>query len=194
MNAAAPVERPARVFFALWPDAVTARRLHAHALDAQSRCGGRAMRRDTLHLTLAFIGDVTPARLGELLHVGDATAPAAFTLGIDRVGGWRHNRIVWAGAEQCPDPLAALVARLGAGLAAAGFPVERRPFAAHVTLLRNTREQPALSPLEPIPWNVEAFGLYRSRLGPEGARYEPVREWGVRGVGGVEAAGAETPV
>jgi len=169
--------KPARVFFALWPDAATARRLHALATDAQARCGGRAMRRDTLHLTLAFIGDVSPERLAELLHVGACTGAAAFTLPIDRLGGWRHNRIVWAGAEVCPAPLVDLVARLGAGLAAAGFPVERRAFAAHVTLLRNTRAQPAQSPIAPIDWKVGGFGLFESQLSSEGAHYRPVREW-----------------
>lgn len=170
-------ERPARFFFALWPDASTAKRLHALATDAQSRCGGRAMRRDTLHLTLAFIGDVSPERLADLLAVGDRTGAEAFTLTIDRLGGWRHNRIVWAGAETCPPPLAALVARLGTGLEGAGFPVERRPFAAHVTLLRNSRTQPRTEPIAPIEWKIGGFGLFQSHLSPEGADYRPVREW-----------------
>src|SRR5690606_7323542 len=52
-----------RVFFALWPDARTAAVLSGWAQDAHAMCGGRIMRPDTLHLTLAFLGMVPHARV-----------------------------------------------------------------------------------------------------------------------------------
>lgn len=173
------VTKPSRVFFALWPDDATAKRLHRLGADAQAVCDGRRMRRDTLHLTLVFIGDVSPARLADLIAVGDRTAPATFALQLDRVGSWRHNGIVWAGMEHCPAPLSDLVDRLDAGLDKAGFAVERRTFTPHVTLLRNTRVplQPAV--VASIEWQVDGFVLLESRRTEAGAQYVPVRQWRV---------------
>jgi 2'-5' RNA ligase len=174
---APPAARPTRVFFALWPDAGIAKRLHELGGEAHALCGGRRMQRDTLHLTLAFIGDVSPERLLDLLSVGDRVGAAAFTLVLDRLGGWRHNRIVWAGASEVPAPLAALVGRLNDELAAAGFPVEQRRFAAHVTLLRNARTALPERGVEPLDWRVDGFALMASQRYADGARYVPLRQW-----------------
>lgn len=173
----ASAARPQRVFFALWPDAHTATRLHALAREAHGRCGGRPMRRDTLHLTLAFIGDVFPDRLADLLAVGERVGAEVFTLRVDRLAGWRHKRIVWAGAHETPAPLAALVTRLNAGLAAAGFPVEGRRFTPHVTLLRNARVVMAEEAIDPVEWRVGGFALMVSRRREDGAHYLPLRAW-----------------
>ena len=169
--------RPARVFFALWPGAPVAKRLHDLGADAHALCGGRRMRRDTLHMTLAFIGDVSQEHLASLLEVGERVGAAAFALALDRVGGWRHNRIVWAGAHETPPPLAALVARLNGELAAANFPVEARAFAPHVTLLRNTRTWLPERTVEPVEWRVDGFVLMESIRREDGAQYTPVRKW-----------------
>lgn len=172
--------RPARVFFALWPAAPVAKRLHALGGEAHAVCDGRRMRRETLHITLAFIGDVAQERLPALFAVGDRVGAEAFTLVLDRLASWRHNRIVWAGAHETPRPLAALVGRLNAELAAAGFPVEQRSFAAHVTLLRNARATLPERAVEPIEWRVDGFALMQSQRREDGAHYTPIRQWAVR--------------
>ncbi|HJV26602.1 MAG TPA: RNA 2',3'-cyclic phosphodiesterase [Aromatoleum sp.] len=174
----APRASPARVFFALWPDEATASRLFCLSSDAHAACKGRRMRRDTIHLTLAFIGDVPPERLAQLLAVGDRVPPAAFTLRIDRIAGWRHNRIIWAGADSAPEPLTSLVERLNAALAEADFPVEQRKFAPHVTLLRKAEgELPREEIVPPIDWRVRGFSLIESLRSHEGAQYVPLRTW-----------------
>ena len=48
----------ARVFFALWPTAAERAQLAAWQAPLKRLCGGRAMRGETLHNTLVFIGDV----------------------------------------------------------------------------------------------------------------------------------------
>lgn len=171
--------RPARVFFALWPAAPVAKRLHALGGEAHALCDGRLMRRETLHMTLAFIGDVAQERLPALFAVGDRVGAEAFTLALDRVAGWRHNRIVWVGAHETPSPLAALVGRLNGELAAAGFPVERRSFAPHVTLLRNARAALPERVVEPVEWRVDGFALMESQRREDGAHYTPIRQWAV---------------
>jgi RNA 2',3'-cyclic 3'-phosphodiesterase len=172
----APRASPARVFFALWPDEATARGLFRLSADAYAACKGRRMRQDTIHLTLAFIGDVAQERLPQLMAVGDRVVP--FTLRLDRLAGWRHNRIVWAGTDSTPEPLTGVVERLNVALTEAGFPVEQRKFAPHVTLLRKAEgELPRGEIAPPVEWQVRGFSLMESVRSHEGAQYVPLRTW-----------------
>ncbi|MBI4999146.1 MAG: RNA 2',3'-cyclic phosphodiesterase [Rhodocyclales bacterium] len=171
-----------RCFFALWPDAALAEALHALGKAVHADCGGRLMRRDTLHLTLAFLGDLPSDRVGEAMRVADAIAAEPFDLTLDRLGYWKHNRILWAGgvphAGHSMSPrLTFLADALGAGLREAGFSLDARSFAAHVTLLRDARC--AGKPLMPQPfaWQVRDFVLAESKPSREGARYEIVARW-----------------
>ena len=107
-----PASDSRRVFFALWPDPAVAERLAAVARDAHALCGGRIMRPDTVHLTLAFIGDLADARIESLHQAASRVTGNAFRLNLDRFGCWRHNRIVWAGCHEPPPPLLAVVGLL----------------------------------------------------------------------------------
>src|SRR3546814_10607201 len=64
VDVAAPAQ--ARLFFALWPGPALAATLAHWAAQAQAACGGRAMRPDTLHLTLAFLGARSEEHTSEL--------------------------------------------------------------------------------------------------------------------------------
>lgn len=174
-----------RVFFAVWPPGQAGGILHRVAAAARRECGGRAMTRETIHLTLAFLGDVGVDRFPGLVQAAAAAAAGkdvrAFDLVLDRLGWWRHNRILWAGCAE-PDPaLPALAEALARSLGEAGFPVERRPFAAHLTLLRDCRCEAAPAMPEPVRWPVREFVLVRSHLGQAGARYEILGRWPLPG-------------
>jgi 2'-5' RNA ligase len=163
-----------RLFFALWPEAEISRRLAQLGQAAQAVAGGRAMRRDTLHLTLAFLGGVSPEMADRALSVADTVQGQAFDLVLDRLEGWRHKHIVWAGTSLLPPAALELAESLAKALRSAGFSLERRPFAAHVTLLRNALCSETLAQPEPIHWPVRNFVLVESRLSPKGANYELV--------------------
>lgn len=167
----------ARVFFALWPEPALAARLDALGAAAHAHCAGRRTRRETLHLTLAFIGDVETGRLAELVEAAEGAPVEPFTLTLDRLGSWRHNRIAWAGTHHVPQALAKLASGLDARLRAAGFPLERRPFFPHVTLLRRIESPFTERAIAPLEWRVERFVLVRSQRLPEGARYERLAAW-----------------
>lgn len=168
-----------RVFFALWPDPQVADALAAIARHAHADCGGRVTGRDSIHLTLAFLGDIPAERVAAAEAAVAAVAGEAFTMPIDRLGHWKHNRILWAGCEEPPAALAALATDLGERLRGAGFTLETRPFAAHVTLLRNARcaAVPALA--ESIEWPVGEFVLIESTPGAA-VRYRPIGRWPLR--------------
>ncbi len=170
-------EASRRLFLALWPDEAVACALDAAGLDAHRLCGGRRMRRDTLHLTLAFIGDVPEARLPGLVEALGAVAGEAFLLHLDQLGYWRHNRIVWAGCTERPAALDRLVADLRGSLAALGLPADATPFVPHVSLLRKAAQAAALPALGPVAWAVAGFVLMESCRSDAGAHYRRLAGW-----------------
>jgi RNA 2',3'-cyclic 3'-phosphodiesterase len=164
-----------RLFFAVWPDEAAAKSLHEAAREAHVQCGGRLMRRETLHLTLAFLGEIPAGRWIDATAAAAGIAVAPFTVTVDRIEYWKHNRILWAGGES--EPLTALASSLQTGLRAAGFQLETRPFVAHMTLLRDAR-CPTSPPLAaPITWPVTEFSLVESKLPAAGPQYEVVGRW-----------------
>lgn len=168
-----------RLFYALWLPPAVASALHRRAVALTAQGGGRPMRAETLHLTLAFLGDVDAARVDQLAAIGQrvAAGAAAFPLHLDRHGHWAHNRIDWVGCATVPPTLVALVADLRAALAAAGFPVEARPFVPHVTIVRK-RTSGALPDAPPAHClQVGELCLVESLRGAEGARYVDLGRW-----------------
>ncbi len=170
-----------RVFFALWPDADARDRLAATARDVAALTKGRAPPAANLHVTLAFIGDVAPERIGELCTIGASVAVSAapFVLALDTAGTFRGTGIAWAGASSLPPPLAELARNLAEALAAQDFPVEQRAFTPHVTLARRCKA-PALASLglaAPIGWTVRRLALDASEPAQDGARYRELAAW-----------------
>jgi 2'-5' RNA ligase len=175
----------ARVFFALWPSAEVADRLGDIARDAALSYGGRATRRDTIHLTLAFLGNVPEARLPELSIAAEDVCLEPFAFRLDRLGFWSHNHLLWAGCQTSVAPLDELFGQLRLALTQAGFRVggEGRDFAPHVTLVRHVPESAApsesapLPPIDPLCWNSERFVLVRSTLSALAPAYRVIDEF-----------------
>jgi len=165
-----------RLFFALWPDEATRAALNHTGKWLHRHWGGRRMRADTLHLTLAFLGSTPGGQLDDLAACADTVRADAFDLLLDRPGYWRHNRIGWLGASRTPPQYAELASALNASLQAAGYSIDARPHVPHVTLLRNTAGGEPLACV-PVCWPVGDFVLAASRTEAEGARYEVIRRW-----------------
>lgn len=169
-------ERQSRLFFALWPPPAVARALLTAAHESAARQGGRVTRFETLHLTLAFLGETPDSRLPALVAIGEASAQLAspFDMVIDSLGYWSRKHIVWAGPSDVPPGLSALAEDLGQRL---GDSVADRRFNPHITLVRKTRGAPAGIALPPLAWTVDALHLVRSVNEAGGARYETVGHW-----------------
>jgi len=169
-----------RLFFALWPDDGLRSGLAALTRELAAQCGGRAMAPGNLHATLAFLGNVPHARVAEFVTLADGLAAAPFELVLDIVEHWRHNRIVWAGTHVVPPALSDLAAAMRRGLKDLAWPVDDRPFAAHVTLLRDARRGPAVRAARLPVWQVRDFVLVESTQQPGGVRYTPLRRWSLK--------------
>ena len=133
----------ARFFLAIAPDELLRGQLASLCATLKPRFATEPWRwvaSENYHLTLAFIGDVPEARLSGLVEALGAVAGEAFRLEVDKLGYWRHNRIVWAGCARRPAALDRLVADLRRSLSALGLPADDTPFVPHVSLLRKAVE------------------------------------------------------
>jgi 2'-5' RNA ligase len=163
-----------RLFFALWPPAETARALGEWANEVRGRTGGRATVPETIHLTLAFLGEAEPPRA---VAAARRIQGKTFSLPVDTARYWRHNRIVWAGPGALPDPLKGLAGDLRRELLREDFVLEEREFAAHVTLVRKAGPPEFLPPLPRLDWPVQEFVLVRSVNSGGASRYETLQRW-----------------
>jgi 2'-5' RNA ligase len=172
LGAAQPMIDTLRLFFAVWPDERVAAKLERWASEASRAAGGRVTRAQTIHLTLAFLGEVPSHRLPAALDAAKRVDVPAHAFAIEQARFWAHNRIVWVGPREVAGPLADLAAQLRRELQAEGFRLETRPFAAHVTLIRKACETGPLPQLPKIDWPVSEFVLVCSTLSREGPKYE----------------------
>jgi len=140
---------------------------------------------DGLHLTLAFLGEVEQGRANALAAaLGAVTAQRApFALHLAGGGcfGAPHKpRVLWVGATGDTAPIVALAKAVSEALIPFGITPEDRPYAPHLTLARarDGRGDAGLGTcveglaLEDFgAFEVSSVALYRSELGPGGARY-----------------------
>ena len=138
------------------------------------------------HATLRFLGNAQPDALERLTALLSGVAGTAGPL-IARPGatgafpGWRRARVLWLALES-GGAIERLAAAVESAARSVGFEAEDRRFTAHLTLGRVRGREGAgraaaavrgwapAGEAEPIPEMV----LYRSDLGPRGARHTPL--------------------
>jgi 2'-5' RNA ligase len=102
--------------------------------------GGNFTHYENLHLTLVFLGELNPDRVGEIKSAMNRTKGGPFRLSISGFGRFRRRGgdIHWAGIEQNQE-LIGIQKRLAAELENAGFTLEDREYSPHLTLGREVR-------------------------------------------------------
>src|SRR6266487_71046 len=109
-----------------------------------------------IHLTLAFLGELSDDQLAEAVDATEEAAQKAIPFeyrlkGLGIFGSTHQPRVIWMGVEDLPSgkiqgsPLQQLHRVLTKELELRGFETEKRPFSPHLTLARI--KQP-LSPVE----------------------------------------------
>ena len=159
-----------RLFFAVWPPPATARALADWARAAARESGGRATAEEKIHLTLTFLGEAKPEKA---IAGARRVRGQVHQLPVQQAAYWKHNGIIWAGPHDTPPEMLKLAEDLQMQLFLQEFILERRPFAAHITLVRKAREPRQLPGLPRIEWPVGEFLLVRSIAG----RYEPLERF-----------------
>ena len=140
-----------------------------------------------VHLTLKFLGDVTPANLEQLAETlkVEIALHEIFSISISGLGAFpteRRARVIWIGLDAPPD-LAALQRRVDAAAAQMGYPKEERPFSPHLTIgrvaqivsasdlqhIRSALESTKVGILGTVP--VQAIHIFKSDIQPGGSVY-----------------------
>ena len=170
-----PPGAPQRLFFALWPGDALRHRLASFAADLSLPPGARRVPAGNLHLTLAFLGAIDPARRSLAEEAACGLRGRPFVLDLDRFGHWPRPRILWSAPTRPPEALAGLAGALRAALVERGFALEPRGFVPHLTLAREVRRMRVPQDHPRLRWPLDAFHLVESAARPEGARYRLVR-------------------
>ncbi len=192
-----------KLFIALWPDEAVRAALAAGLPALARAAGGRPTSPRNLHLTVAFIGPIDDQRFGDVAGLLAATRPSSFTLVLDRLDAFVSQRVLFRAPSRCPAELLDAQQMLIARLAAAGVPVDQRPFRPHVTLARRCdraalaalvdqpgrgrhpacggapasvaagRTPDAFATARPVTWRAPGWALVESRSSPGGVVYDP---------------------
>jgi 2'-5' RNA ligase len=165
------------LFFAVFPDSETRRRVAAAAQALALDVGSRRVPCENYHMTLAFIGEVQRESLVLLKAVGAAQRALGFTVRLDGYEYWPTASVVVTGVSSCPAPLEDLRRRLYADLTRCGVRLDDRPFRPHVTIARKISQAPVLQAMSEITWTAHTFQLARSDSAPGGAIYTVVDSW-----------------
>jgi 2'-5' RNA ligase len=140
-----------------------------------------------VHLTLKFLGDVSPANLERLAEAlkAETLAHETFNMSAGGFGAFpnpRRARILWIGLE-APIALMSLLRGVEAVAARLGYASEDRPFSPHLTIGR-VRQNVSGSDLQRIRTalegavvgrlgsvHVDALHIFKSDLQPGGSVY-----------------------
>ena len=153
-----------------------------------------------IHLTLAFLGELTDEQLESVIAATQVAVrqavPFKYCLkGLGIFGSSHQPRVIWMGIKDLPSgqiqgsPLQQLHRVLTKELELHGFEVEKRPFSPHLTLARNKRplsldEQQRLQRLlhsnqagaSSSIYHVNNLCVMKSELSRAGAKYTCLRE------------------
>jgi RNA 2',3'-cyclic 3'-phosphodiesterase len=157
----------------------------------------RWLRPESLHITLKFIGEQTPAQVEAIAERLRSVKARAFDLRVSGYGFFptaKAPRVFWIGVSPVSE-LATLAASIDAATSEAGVPREERPYSPHLTLARGGPGRRSGSPKwrpgdtpnaifemlqkrlasikEPNFGTMSAreFILYQSQLSPAGSKY-----------------------
>ena len=148
-----------------------------------------------IHLTLAFLGELSNEQVAEAMNATELaarkipsfqyrlTSPGIF-------GSLRQPRVIWIGIDEPSGRLRQLHRVLNTELEQRGFTVDTRPFSPHLTLSRvkeplKPEEQAILqqflngkrSEISSPPYHVGQVSVMESTLSRAGARYTCLRNY-----------------
>ena len=163
-----------RIFIALRPDAEACKKL----VEIQRRVlvSGRMMPPESLHLTLAFLGDCDSERKQCVLDKITNINVNAFDMQLGEFGYFERHCIFYIMPNIVPIELLSLHKQLCKALSSCRFKMPR-VFKPHVTLYRGVRMPPFCEPLDTaLKWQIGSIYVERSELKAQGAHYTTIKE------------------
>ena len=144
---------------------------------------GSFSRSDNYHLTLCFLGETPPERLGAIVEAMETVAVTPMELTVGHMGRFssRSGDVLFRAVE-AGDELFALQRSLAEALTERGFHLEKRRYVPHLTVARRAQlcEGVTLRSLSdrltPVRFTARSITLFRSELRPGGPLYTPLRQ------------------
>ena len=130
---------------------------------------GRFAKREHMHLTLSFLGEVEDERLEDVIQAMDRVDFRHFKLHMSGLGWFqkRSGKIYWVGLERS-ERLLKLQKDLHNELLDLGFELEKREYTPHITIGRDVRVADDFNPsrytemVQGMPIKVESITLKKS--------------------------------
>lgn len=170
-----------RLFFAYWPSQKTVDEITPWVQQAHALYGGRMMRPDTLHMTLAFLGAAGAEQAQALVDACAAWTLPTGDMVLSEPGRFKKPGVVWLGPDSSapgePAWLYAAHERLWSLLEPFGWQRPESGFRPHVSLLRNAGPGELSALRRPdVPWAPDRCVLVGSHPTPSGSRYTVLAE------------------
>jgi 2'-5' RNA ligase len=143
------------------------------------------------HLTLKFFGDISTEDVKNICTAvqNRVASEPSLNLKIEKIGVFpdaRKPRVIWCGVTGNEEKLSIIQKQLDNDFAGIGFPMEDRPFRAHLTLGR-IKDSHGLTGISEALTKYSTFAagefncteliLFQSRLTPQGAIYTKLAEF-----------------
>lgn len=140
---------------------------------------GRFMKRETYHLTLAFLGDINETTAAKVIEILDTIQPQISAIRLNATGlgkfGKPHDATLHL-QIQATESLIQLAKLLHEELKANGISFDEKKFRPHITLARRAQIPKGKLPelAFPTPALATTVTFFKSTLTPEGAQYKPL--------------------
>ncbi|RLM10018.1 2'-5' RNA ligase [Gibbsiella quercinecans] len=173
-----------RLFFALPLPAPLQQQIVRWRAGAFAAEAGRPVAAANLHLTLAFLGEISTQKEAALQALAGRIRQRQFKLVLGDLGHWPGPGVVWLGAKHAPRGLLQLAEMLRSQAARSGCYQSPLPFHPHITLLRAANQPVAIPPATP-GWAYQAdhFSLCQSIFENGRTRYHELAQWPLNNAG-----------
>jgi 2'-5' RNA ligase len=161
----------------------------AQKLLAQTGADVKLVKPQNIHITIRFLGNITPATAEKIFEEMKKTQFSPFNVQIKGLGAFpnlNYPRVVWAGITTGAEQLKSIFSQMEPRLQGLGFTPDSKGFSPHLTIarIRSGRNKQQLS--ETINENAgyefgtvhaKCLRLKKSDLTPRGPIYSTLKEF-----------------
>ena len=131
-----------------------------------------------LHMTLCFLGVISPRQHESLIQEIDELRYQPFDVNLNSAGVWNGPRILHVAPESPPSELMELARGIRKAARAAGIAVEGKEYRPHVTMIRKAGPTLPLPLFMPdVTCHFSDFHLFESVSTPTGVTYPIRHSW-----------------
>lgn len=141
---------------------------------------------DSMHLTLKFLGNISPSLVSPLKDMLEAIGreTTSFQIALSKVGTFGkadHPRVIWVGVEEGEEKILEIKRKLEERSEKLDIPLESRSYHAHLTLgrVKSSKNEELKKAVDSLNTDLSATAkmtvsnvqLFKSALTPQGALY-----------------------